>query len=173
MTYLRGGMLLVAVGLALMALLPAFAVAAPAPPTLRSDFGPQQPHEMVIVTPNPATVAPGAQQVFRATYFNGTGSPTQENFNWTLSPLSLGTLNATSGPSVTFTAGSTNQTGEITATTASVGVHTQGSATIIVPATSSQSTNSGSGMGLAEVLIIAGVAVVVMAAVVMISLRRR
>jgi kumamolisin len=62
----------------------------------------------VSVSPTSATLAHGGTQVFKATPKCTSGCPTGTTYSWTLTRSALGTLSATTGASVTFTAGSTN-----------------------------------------------------------------
>lgn len=66
------------------------------------------------ITPTQATLGYNGTQIFNATALNQTGANLPHaNYSWALSSPKLGTLNATSGNSVTLTAGSTTASGHI------------------------------------------------------------
>ena len=66
------------------------------------------------ITPVQAALAYSGSQVFNATAINQNGvTIPSAHYSWQFSPASLGTLNATTGPSVKFTASSTTGTGRL------------------------------------------------------------
>ncbi len=66
------------------------------------------------VSPGPGNLAPGASEVLNATATDAQGVPiANASFDWQLVPSSLGTLNATHGDSVVFTAGTVPESGSI------------------------------------------------------------
>ena len=66
------------------------------------------------LTPVQAALAYAATQVFNATAINQNGvSMANAHYSWQFSPATLGALNATTGPSVKFTASSTAVTGRV------------------------------------------------------------
>jgi len=66
------------------------------------------------LTPTSPTITAGQSQVFVAQAMNQTGFPMSgPRYSWQVSPASLGTLNSTSGKTVTFNAGQTPGTGKV------------------------------------------------------------
>lgn len=66
------------------------------------------------LTPSTADLAYAGSQIFNTTSLDQNGAPLAgTSFSWAVTPSSIGTLNATTGPSVKFTAASTTLTGTL------------------------------------------------------------
>ncbi|MHB1784144.1 MAG: hypothetical protein ACYCTE_15915 [Acidimicrobiales bacterium] len=98
------------------------------------------PLASIAVSPSSATVAEGATQTFTATGADSYGNPVSVDPSWTTN-VSGGSFSPTSGPSTTFTAGSTSGSGTVTAAQGSAG----GSANVTVSALASMTVSVTNG----------------------------
>jgi len=126
---------------------------------------------LVTVTPATANISYTSQQTFTAAIScTGGACPAGTTFVWSY-PSNLGTLNTTTGRSVTFTAGSTTGTGSITVTATLNGKAVSSTPVSISVYQPSSSSSSGSGTILLVLIIV--VVVVVVAVVVAVLMIRR
>jgi len=97
---------------------------------------------LVEIAPPDATLAYGAHQVFTASAINQTGGTiaTGVTFSWSLIPLTLGTLNTTTGPFVDLTSASANVSGNLSVTATGNSVSVSTSAFISVTSTGPKCT---------------------------------
>lgn len=128
----------------------------------------------VAVTPSTASISPGSVHTFTALAFEANGTPITSGvtFNWSTPPAPLGTLNRTSGATVSFTAASPPVNGTLYVNGTYFGATKEGVAVLTVtsPASSSSSPSS-SGMPLGEVAGIVAVAVIVSVAATVLVMR--
>jgi subtilase family serine protease len=126
----------------------------------------------VTVTPAQQGLSTGASSAFAAQpSCNGGACPAGTTFSWSMSNGNMGTLNSTTAPSVTFTAGGSAGTVDLFVNATLNGV-TIMSAPVVITVTAS-SSSSGIGSGTVILILVAVIAVVVVAVVLVLVLRRR
>ena len=126
----------------------------------------------VLVQPSSASLAPGQSQSFDAIPVCSATCPAGTNYSWSLSGV-LGTLNRTTGPTVTFTAGATRGTLTLSVRASLNGV-TMTAPPVPVQIMRSSGSSGGVGGGLGPVVLgleIAGI--VLVAAVALLVVVRR